>query len=141
VQDLATACGGGRPIVLVRELTKLHEDIWRGTLADAVTHAATVEPRGEYVLILGGAPPAAAVEVDDIARAAFAALAAGLRGRDAADHVAATLGIARRAAYDAVLAARTNRPPGDEPAPRPADSSDDRPAQPKPNGRHPIFGT
>ncbi len=43
---LATACGADRPVVLVRELTKLHEEIWRGTLGDAVALYADREPRG-----------------------------------------------------------------------------------------------
>ncbi len=43
---------GDRPIALCRELTKLHEELWRGSLADAVDHVAEVEPRGEYVLVV-----------------------------------------------------------------------------------------
>ena len=48
--DLAAALGGDRRVVLARELTKLHEEIWRGTLAEAGRAVRpTVEPRGEYV--------------------------------------------------------------------------------------------
>ena len=57
--DLETACGAMRRVVLARELTKLHEEMWRGTLHDAVKYAQTTEPRGEYVLILEGAKPPA----------------------------------------------------------------------------------
>jgi len=53
--DLAEACGPDRQVVLAREMTKLHEDFWRGTLADAVIHAQTVAPRGEYALVIGPA--------------------------------------------------------------------------------------
>src|SRR5207237_812656 len=56
--DLAAACGGDRRVVLARELTKLHEETWRGTLAEAVDHVTEVAPRGEYVVVLDGAPPA-----------------------------------------------------------------------------------
>ena len=54
VADLVGAAGDLRRVALVRELTKLHEEIWRGTLAGAVEHLATKEPRGEYVIVLGG---------------------------------------------------------------------------------------
>jgi 16S rRNA (cytidine1402-2'-O)-methyltransferase len=54
--DLVEVCGADRRVVLARELTKLHEEVWRGSLADAVAHADQVEPRGEYVVVLDGAP-------------------------------------------------------------------------------------
>ena len=53
--DLAETLGGERRISLCRELTKLNEEVFRTTLADAVTYYADAEPRGEYVLILAGA--------------------------------------------------------------------------------------
>jgi hypothetical protein len=58
--DLATACGGARRIAVARELTKLHEEVWRGTLDEAVEWASGDAPRGELVLTLDGAAPAAA---------------------------------------------------------------------------------
>ena len=67
--DLADACGGDRRVVLARELTKLHEEDWRGTLADALDRTATVEPRGEYVVVLDGAAPPAEITDDDIVAA------------------------------------------------------------------------
>ncbi|MGN6694400.1 MAG: 16S rRNA (cytidine(1402)-2'-O)-methyltransferase, partial [Aquihabitans sp.] len=81
--DLLGACGGDRRIVLARELTKLHEEHWRGTLDDAVAHVAAVEPRGEYVLVLDGAPAPAEVTDDDIVSAIARAKAAGASTRDA----------------------------------------------------------
>jgi 16S rRNA (cytidine1402-2'-O)-methyltransferase len=104
--DLADACGTERRVVLVRELTKLHEEVWRGTLGGALDHSAVNEPRGEYVIVLDGAPPAAVADDAAIAAAAHDALARGLKGKDAADHVATTLGVPRRQAYDAVLSAK-----------------------------------
>lgn len=109
LNDLESVCGPDRPVVLVRELTKLHEETWRGTVGGALAHTAAQEPRGEYVIVLGGAPAPAEAAPDDIAEAARHALAQGLRGKDAADHVAATLGVPRRLAYDAVLAAKSGR--------------------------------
>ena len=46
-------------ITLCRELTKLHEDIWKTTLCEAVEHYKANEPRGEYVLVMAGAPETA----------------------------------------------------------------------------------
>lgn len=53
--DLAEALGGEHRISLCRELTKLNEEVFRTTLADAAAYYADAEPRGEYVLILAGA--------------------------------------------------------------------------------------
>jgi 16S rRNA (cytidine1402-2'-O)-methyltransferase len=46
---------GDRPLAVCRELTKLHEEIWRGTTSAARDHFAEVEPRGEFTLVIGGA--------------------------------------------------------------------------------------
>ena len=81
--------------MLVRELTKLHEETWRGTLGEAVAHHAVTEPRGEYVVVLAGAPDAPL----DLDAALRAELAAGRRPSDAASTVANVLGVPKRAAY------------------------------------------
>lgn len=98
--DLLAACGGDRRVVLARELTKLHEETWRGTLAEAVAHVAAVEPRGEYVVVLDGAPAPAAVSDAEVRAALVAARAAGASTRDAVAEVMARLGVAKRRAYD-----------------------------------------
>ena len=59
LDDLSAAFGPDRRIALCRELTKLHEDIWKTTLGEAVEHYKTNEPRGEYVLVMAGAPETA----------------------------------------------------------------------------------
>jgi 16S rRNA (cytidine1402-2'-O)-methyltransferase len=100
---LVAACGGERPVAIARELTKVHEEIWRGTLAGAVEHLAARDPRGEYVLVVGGAPEAerpAAGPVEIEARLAER-LAAGEDRRAAVSATAADLGVPRRAVYDA----------------------------------------
>ena len=51
--DLAAACGGDRAVVVARELTKLHEELWRGTLAEAAPEFAGREVRGEVVVVEG----------------------------------------------------------------------------------------
>jgi 16S rRNA (cytidine1402-2'-O)-methyltransferase len=100
VADLVAACGPDRHVVLARELTKLHEEVWRGTLAEAVAHLAASEPRGEYVVVLAGAPPAAAADDDSIRAALLDALADGESRSSAVATVVATLGVAKRRVYD-----------------------------------------
>ena len=100
LEDLAAACGGDRRVAVARELTKLHEEIWRGTLADAAAWAEAAAPRGELVIVIAGAPPSGEPD-DDAVRAALAeAMATGLRTKDAASEVAERLGISRRRAYE-----------------------------------------
>ena len=101
--DLVEACGGERKVALLRELTKLHEEHWLGTLDAAVARAGDVAPRGEYVVVLAGAPPGAPV-TDDALRAALSELkAAGSTNRDAVDEVAARFGASRRRVYALAL--------------------------------------
>lgn len=106
--DLVDACGPNRSVVLARELTKLHEEVYRGTLGDAVAHVRERDPRGEYVVVLAGAPPRGEASDDDVDAEVRLALDAGLSAKDAAAQVAARLGVSRRRAYDAVLARRSN---------------------------------
>ncbi len=98
--DLAEACGGDRQVVLAREMTKLHEDMWRGTLADAVLHARDVAPRGEYALVIGPAVTESVNVTDaDISSELGARTSAGLSTRDAIDEVTNALGVARKRVY------------------------------------------
>lgn len=97
--DLVDVCGGDRLVVLARELTKLHEEHWRGTLDEAVAHVADVDPRGEYVLVLDGAPAPAEVSDADIVEALATARARGASNRDAVAEVVDQLRVARRRVY------------------------------------------
>ncbi len=54
LQDLMTVMGADRSVVLARELTKLHEQFWRGTLAEAIAYHDSRNPQGEYTLLLAG---------------------------------------------------------------------------------------
>lgn len=104
--DLAATLGGDRPAVLARELTKLHEELRRGTLADL---AATAEAglRGEVTLVVAGATPAETVDDPSAVLAEVAAAVEGGRStRDAVAEVAAAHGLSRRALYQAVLEER-----------------------------------
>lgn len=94
--DLRDACGDNRRVAVARELTKLYEEVVRGTLGSVVVDA----PRGEYVVVLAGAPARLARPDDEAVRAALRAeLAAGATKRDAAARVSVQLGISKKAAY------------------------------------------
>lgn len=98
VDDLTESLGAERRVAVVRELTKMHEEVWRGTLAGAVEHLAGREPRGEYVVVVDGAPPTVVAE-HEVREAVAAALARGATGRDAADEVSQALRVPRNLAY------------------------------------------
>ncbi|MCL6091524.1 MAG: 16S rRNA (cytidine(1402)-2'-O)-methyltransferase [Actinobacteria bacterium] len=55
LDELAQACGAQRPVAVCRELTKLHEEVWRGPVGEAAQRARRAQPRGEHVVIVG--PP------------------------------------------------------------------------------------
>ena len=103
VADLARACGPARRVALVRELTKVHEEVWRGTLGGAVAHVEEREPRGEYVVVVDGAPPPAPADASDVERALAERLAAGDDKRSAIAAVATALPVPKRQVYDAAL--------------------------------------
>jgi 16S rRNA (cytidine1402-2'-O)-methyltransferase len=112
VDDLAAACGRGREFVAARELTKVHEEVWRGTLGEAVDWLEAVgEPRGEWVLMVAGAPSgkvadATPAEVEDALRAR---LASGLDRRAAVAAVAADLALPKRQVYDVNVSLKAKR--------------------------------
>lgn len=54
LQAFAETLGGNRMVAVCREISKVHEEIYRGTLTDALAHFNIFEPRGEFVIILAG---------------------------------------------------------------------------------------
>ncbi|HZD38132.1 MAG TPA: 16S rRNA (cytidine(1402)-2'-O)-methyltransferase [Actinomycetes bacterium] len=106
LDDMARAFGPGRRCAAARELTKLHEQVLRGTLAEVRERLAEQGERGEFTLVVAGAPPApSAAEVDVVAEVA-SLVEGGSSTRDAVDQVARGTGRPRRAVYQAVLEAR-----------------------------------
>lgn len=101
--DLVDACGADRPVVLARELTKRHEEIRRGTLAEMLATVRAAEPRGEFVLVLAGAPPRPEATDEEIRGALDGALRRGLTTRDAVAEVVAALGAPHRRVYELAL--------------------------------------
>ena len=103
--DLASVCGGDRPVAVARELTKLHEEVLRTTLAEAGRHFERTEPRGEFVLVVAGRPAAdGPVSDDDLLAALRRSLESGLTKRDAVAEVARHTGQPRRRVYELAIA-------------------------------------
>jgi 16S rRNA (cytidine1402-2'-O)-methyltransferase len=104
LQQLAAAFGGGRAAVIARELTKVHERVYRGTLAELVQHAAQ-DPdlaRGEITLVVAGAPAAAAGDLALLARA-LPLLLKSLPPARAAAIAAQLSGVPRQRVYEQAL--------------------------------------
>ncbi|MEO8457847.1 MAG: 16S rRNA (cytidine(1402)-2'-O)-methyltransferase [Chloroflexota bacterium] len=97
LEDIRSALGDRR-MAACREMTKLYEEIFRGTLSEAIAHFTA--PRGEFTLVIEGAPDTAAEASDEMLRAELAKLrASGLSARDAATAVARATGIPRKRVY------------------------------------------
>jgi 16S rRNA (cytidine1402-2'-O)-methyltransferase len=105
LRDLAAACGGDRRAAVCRELTKLHEQVARGTLAELEISVrdGAIPTRGEVALVIAGSggptPGAAAASVAQARERVAALVAGGTRAADAARRVAAETGLPRRALY------------------------------------------
>jgi 16S rRNA (cytidine1402-2'-O)-methyltransferase len=113
--DLLEVCGPERSVAAGRELTKLHEQLWRGPLGEAVQWVQGEPPRGEWVLVLAAAPGRAAPgngspSEPDVIAALQARLASGSDRRQAVAAVAAALGLPKRDVYQ--LAVGMDRPTG-----------------------------
>ena len=98
---------GDRPISLSREITKLHEETIRTTLSGAVTYFAENEPKGEFVLVLAGAPHTEeeTVTLEDAVEMVLRRRENGERMKDAVRQVSADTGINKNELYDAALKA------------------------------------
>jgi len=103
--DAVAVLGGGRRAAVCRELTKRHEEVVRGTLAELAVWA-TDGVRGEVTVVLAGADPAAAPAVESLVGAVTERVDAGERLKDAVAAVAEAAGVAKRELYAAALADR-----------------------------------
>jgi len=100
--DLARRCGPERSVAVARELTKVHEDCFRGTLEDARRYYERVPPRGEVVVVVGGCAATREGDVTSDAEAralARALVASGKRPSAVARDLVARLGLPRNRAY------------------------------------------
>ena len=105
LKDLTDAFGPERRISLCRELTKLHEQILRMTLGEALAYYTENDPRGEYVLILEGAAETSveALTLEGAVSLALERIASGASKKDAVREVSRETGFPKNALYDAVL--------------------------------------
>jgi 16S rRNA (cytidine1402-2'-O)-methyltransferase len=99
LRDLVQAFGGDRPAVVCRELTKVHEDVRRGTLAELAAHYAGQAPRGEITLVIAGATDEPKWDAARVRRALAARRRAGDSPSQAARAVAESSGWPRRDVY------------------------------------------
>jgi 16S rRNA (cytidine1402-2'-O)-methyltransferase len=108
LQDLEKVCGPERPVAVARELTKVHEEIRRGTMVELAGYYREHPVRGEVVVVVGGRPSrAVGLEVDEAAAFELAAalLSQGERPTAAARELARRTGLSRQRAYGIVQSA------------------------------------
>jgi 16S rRNA (cytidine1402-2'-O)-methyltransferase len=102
--DFAEVLGTDRQIVLARELTKMHEEFWRGTLAEAIAHHTQKEPQGEYTLVVAGSSPDTPVVTEAVLKEELQALLAeGMTRSQASQHLAQVTSLPRRQIYQLAL--------------------------------------
>jgi 16S rRNA (cytidine1402-2'-O)-methyltransferase len=106
--DLVAAFGAERPAALARELTKIHEEVRRGSLAEIAASVEADPPRGEITLVVGGAVPGEVVvqAAGDLAAAVAALEGTGTPRKAAISAVAKAHGLPKREVYAAVVATR-----------------------------------
>ena len=105
LQDMAAVFGEDRPISLCRELTKLHEEVVRSTLGEAVEKYTQNTPKGEFVLIVAGAPEEEkeVASEEDAATRVQQLMDAGMSRKDAVKQTAKELNLPKNVVYDAAL--------------------------------------
>jgi 16S rRNA (cytidine1402-2'-O)-methyltransferase len=105
LEDMAEAFGEDRPISLCRELTKLHEEVVRTTLGEAIARYTENPPKGEFVLVLAGAPEVEEVlpTADDAATRVRQLMEEGMSRKDAVKQTAKELNLPKNVVYDAAL--------------------------------------
>ena len=109
LEDMAAVFGADRPLSLCRALTKLHEEVIRTTLGEAVSRYRENAPKGEFVLVLAGTseisePPATE---EDAAARVTQLIESGLSRKDAVKQTAQELNLPKNVVYDAALKIRT----------------------------------
>ena len=105
--DFVQTFGADRRGTVSRELTKLHEEVRRGTLAELAEWAESERIRGEIVIIVEGAQAPETPEAQDVVQLVLDRVAAGERLKAACAAVAAETGTSKRELYEAALAARS----------------------------------
>ncbi len=111
LRELVALVADDRQVVVAREMTKIHEEFYRGTMAEAASYYAENKARGEVTVVVSPRPPAEGMELVDEAAAralAGALLEEGLTLSRAAREVSSRLGIAKNTAYEIVHSLKDN---------------------------------
>ena len=105
LEDMAEIFGTDRPISLCRELTKLHEEVVRTTLGQAIEKYSDESPKGEFVLVIAGAPEEEKAQNTPEDAAAYVAklMESGMSRKDAVKETAKALNLPKNVVYDAAL--------------------------------------
>ena len=105
LEDLAEAFGADRKISLCRELTKLHEEVVRTTLGEAIEKYTANAPKGEFVLVVDGAAPVEkeVPTAEDAGEMVKRLMGEGLSRKDAIKQTAKALDLPKNVVYDAAL--------------------------------------
>ena len=105
LEDMAEVFGADRSISLCRELTKLHEEVVRTTLGDAIAKYTEQPPKGEFVLVIAGAPEKEkeTATADDAATRVKTLMETGISRKDAIKQTAKELNLPKNVVYDAAL--------------------------------------
>ena len=104
LEDLAKILGGNRKIVLARELTKLHEEFWRGTVGQAIIHYQNNQPKGEFTLVIAGAEPELPVLSENTIKQELQELfAQGISRSQASRQLSQKINLSRRKIYQIAL--------------------------------------
>ena len=107
--DLVACFGGERPVSICRELTKLHEEVWKTTLAEALHRYEQQPPKGEFVLIVAGMPESTdetTLSMEDALQQVQERVAQGERLTDACKAVAAATGYRKQDLYQQAIPER-----------------------------------
>jgi len=105
LEDMAEVFGNDRPISLCRELTKLHEEVVRTTLGEALEKYTAAPPKGEFVLVVAGAAPVEKETASeaDAAQRVNQLIAQGISRKDAIKQTAKELNLPKNVVYDIAL--------------------------------------
>ena len=104
LEDLAKILGRNRKIVLARELTKLHEEFWRGTVGEAIIHYQNNQPKGEFTIVIAGAEPELPVLSEETIKEELQELfAQGISRSQASRQLAQKINLSRSKIYQIAL--------------------------------------
>lgn len=110
LQDLGEIFGTSRQIVIARELTKLYEEFWRGTIESAIAHYNQREPQGEYTLVVAGTPPTQPqLSEEELKAELVKIMSQGISRSQASRQLAKMTSLPRRQLYQLALAIKMDQ--------------------------------